>query len=215
MASRTLNFAMFLSPKIVINAYYKGLFPMADSINDPYIFWVNPVERGIIKISDFRFSHSLRKLLKKDIHVIKINHDFEKVIFYCSQNIYRKSSWINNQIIDNYIHLNQMGKVISVECYHENKLIGGLYGLILGKIFCGESMFSIENNASKLSLVYLAAYLKEGGFLYIDTQFFSQHLKQFGAKKMSRLDFLKILRENRDYKLEFPNSLNKNVLEYF
>ena len=206
---------MFLSPEIVINAYYKGLFPMADSINDPYIYWVNPNERGIIKISDFRFSKSLKKSLKKNYFEVKINQNFDQVILFCSKNINRKSSWINNQIIENYIYLNKIGRAVSVECYKKNKLIGGLYGLILGKIFCGESMFSIEKNASKVSLVYLAAYLKQGGFSYIDTQFFSQHLEQFGAKKISRLDFLKILEKNRDFEQKFPKSLNKNILEFF
>ena len=206
---------MFLSPEIVINAYYKGLFPMADSINDPYIYWVDPNERGIIKISDFRFSNSLRKSLKKNYLEVKINQNFAEVISCCSKNINRKTSWINNQIIENYIYLNKIGKAVSVESYKNNKLIGGLYGLILGKIFCGESMFSIEKNASKVSLVYLAAYLKQGGFSYIDTQFFSQHLEQFGAKKISRVNFLKILEKNRDFKQKFPKSLNKSVLEFF
>ena len=206
---------MFLSPEIVINAYYKGLFPMADSINDPYIYWVDPNERGIIKISDFRFSNSLRKSLKKNYLEVKINQNFAEVISCCSKNINRKTSWINNQIIENYIYLNKIGKAVSVESYKNNKLIGGLYGLILGKIFCGESMFSIEKNASKVSLVYLAAYLKQGGFSYIDTQFFSQHLEQFGAKKISRVNFLKILEKNRDFKQKFPKSLNNSVLEFF
>ena len=206
---------MFLSPEIVINAYYKGLFPMADSINDPYIYWVDPNERGIIKISDFRFSNSLKKSLKRNYFEVKINQNFDQVISFCSKNINRKSSWINNQIIENYIYLHKRGRAVSVECYKNNKLIGGLYGLILGKIFCGESMFSIEKNASKVSLVYLAAYLKQGGFSYIDTQFFSQHLEQFGAKKISRLEFLKILKKNRDFKQKFPKLLNKNILEFF
>ena len=94
-------------------------------------------------------------------------------------------------------------------------MIGGLYGLIIGRIFCGESMFSIKKNASKISMVYLAAYLKEGGFKYIDTQFYSEHLKQFGTKKIEKQRYLEILSLHGKTDTVFPEKIKKNVLEYF
>ena len=206
---------MFLSPKIVLNAYYKGIFPMADSIDDPYIYWVDPKERWIIFLDHFRFSASLKKFVKKNLYTVKVNKNFHKVIKFCSNNSKRETSWINKQIIENYIHLHEIGKAKSIECYLENNLVGGLYGIIMGKFFCGESMFSIKKNSSKVALVYLAAYLKQGGFKFIDTQFFSNHLKQFGTIKVSRERFLKILEKNRDDNLSFPKKLSKNVLDYF
>ena len=206
---------MFLSPKIVLNAYYKGIFPMSDSIDDPYIYWVDPKERGIIFLDHFRFSASLKKFVKKNLYTVKVNKNFHKVIKFCSNNSKRETSWINKQIIENYIHLHKIGKAKSIECYLENNLVGGLYGIIMGKFFCGESMFSIKKNSSKVALVYLAAYLKQGGFKFIDTQFFSNHLEQFGTIKVSRERFLKILEKNRDDNLSFPKKLSKNVLDYF
>jgi leucyl/phenylalanyl-tRNA--protein transferase len=206
---------MFLSPEIVINAYYKGIFPMADSVDDPFVYWVDPPERGIIELNKFRFSASLKKFIKRKIYTVKVDNNFEKVIEYCSRNLNRESSWINKQIMENYISLNEIGKAKSVECYSKNKLVGGLYGVLMGNFFCGESMFSLQKNSSKVALVYLAAYLKEGGFKYIDTQFFTEHLKQFGTVKVTREFFLRILKKNRDMKINFPKRLTKDILSYF
>ena len=131
------------------------------------------------------------------------------------RNLNRKSTWINNQIIENYIKLFKIGVAKSIECFENGKLIGGLYGLIIGKIFCGESMFSIKKNSSKISMVYLAAYLKEGGFKYIDTQFYSEHLKQFGTKKIEKKQYLEILSQHGKEQVVFPKEIKKGVLEYF
>ncbi len=206
---------MFLSPGIIIKAYRKGLFPMSESYYDPYIHWVDPIERGVIDLHKFRLSKSLRKILKKKEFSIKVNKKFEKVINLCAKNQYRENTWINNQIIDNYIKLFEKGIAKSVECYHQEKLVGGLYGIILGKIFCGESMFSLKENASKISMVYLAAYLKQGGFQIIDTQFYSEHLKQFGTRKIYKDEYTTILRENTSKNLVFPEKLEKEIIEYF
>ncbi|MAI59387.1 MAG: hypothetical protein CMM92_00005 [Rickettsiales bacterium] len=108
-----------------------------------------------------------------------------------------------------------MGIAKSIECFENDKLIGGLYGLIVGKIFCGESMFSIKKNSSKISMVYLAAFLKEGGFKYIDTQFYSEHLKQFGTKKIEKKKYLEILSQHGKEQVVFPEEIKKGVLEYF
>jgi len=206
---------MFLSPEIIIEAYSKGIFPMSDSYNDPFIYWVDPKIRGIINLKEFKVSKSLRKILKKNNYEIKINKNFEKVINLCAKNPSRNNTWINNQIIINYIKLHKIGKANSVECYYDNQLVGGLYGILLGKIFCGESMFSIEKNASKISMAYLAAHLIEGGFEFIDTQFYSEHLKQFGTKKIIKSEYLKLLSVNKNKPKNFPLDISQNILEYF
>ena len=206
---------MFLSPTIIIKGYNKGIFPMADSFNDPFVFWVEPKERGIIKIEEFKINRSLKKELKKQKCTIKVNENFEKIIKLCAKNSSRKSTWINNQIIESYIQLFKIGIAKSIECFENDKLIGGLYGIIVGKIFCGESMFSLKKNSSKIALAYLAAYLKEGGFKYIDTQFYSEHLKQFGTKKIKKEKYLNILARYGKNNADFPKKIKKNVLEYF
>jgi len=206
---------MFLSPEIILEGYNKGLFPMADSFNDPFVYWVDPKERGIIKLNEFKVSRSLKKELKKNNFNIKVNKNFEKTINLCAKNLNRKSTWINNQIIESYIQLFKIGIAKSIECFENDKLIGGLYGIIVGKIFCGESMFSLKKNSSKIALAYLAAYLKEGGFKYIDTQFYSEHLKQFGTKKIKKEKYLNILAKYGKNNADFPKKIKKNVLEYF
>ena len=206
---------MFLSPEIIIEAYSKGIFPMSDSQNDPFVYWVDPKIRGIINLKEFKVSKSLRKVLKKKNYKVKINKNFEKVINLCAKNPLRNNTWINNQIIINYIKLHKIGKANSVECYYNNELVGGLYGILLGNIFCGESMFSIQKNASKISMAYLAAHLIEGGFEFIDTQFYSEHLKQFGTKKIMKSEYLKLLSRNRNKPKIFPLNISQNILEYF
>ncbi|MFL2661596.1 MAG: leucyl/phenylalanyl-tRNA--protein transferase [Alphaproteobacteria bacterium] len=207
---------MFLSTHLVLKAYERGLFPMSDSNNDPYIYWVEPKERGIIDLQEFKVPKSLKKIIKKNNYEIKINSRFEDVIKLCAKNRYRNTSWINNQIIENYTKLNKLGFAKSVEYYFNKKLVGGLYGIILGKIFCGESMFSLVPNASKISLVYLAVLLKENGFKFIDTQFYSDHLKQFGTKKISKKDYQNILKKNFKKKnIIFRDSLKKILKSYF
>lgn len=207
---------MFLSTDLVLKAYEKGLFPMSDSNYDPYIYWVEPKERGVIDLKEFKVTKSLKKVIKQNKYNIKINTCFQEVIKLCSKNKFRKSSWINKQIIENYIELHKLGFAKSIECFKEEKLVGGLYGIIIGKIFCGESMFSLEKNASKVALVYLAALLKQNDCKFIDTQFYSEHLKQFGTKKITKLEYQKILQQNKDSKMvSFQKKLNKLPFNYF
>ena len=206
---------MFLSPEILLKAYAKGIFPMSDSLDDPFVYWVDPQIRGIIELNEFKITKSLKKTLKKKNYVIKINTNFERVIKLCAKNVNREKTWINKQIISNYIKLFKIGKAKSVECYFNNKLAGGLYGITIGNIFCGESMFSIEKDASKISLAYLAAHLIEGGFEFIDTQFYSSHLKQFGTKQIIRNDFHQLLLKNKKEIREFPEKISKDILKFF
>ena len=207
---------MFLSKDIVLQAYKKGLFPMSDSHKDPYIFWVNPEQRGIIHLNNFKISKSLKKLIRKYNYSIKLNENFSDVIKLCAKNKYRNSTWINNQIIDSYTKLSSSGKAISIEYFEEEIMLGGLYGVILGEIFCGESMFSLKNNASKICIAYLAAHLIDSGFKIIDTQFYSDHLSQFGTIKIPQREYLNILNENNlKNDLLINKNLKKNILEYF
>ena len=207
---------MFLSKDIVLQAYKKGLFPMSDSHEDPYIFWVNPEQRGIIHLNNFKISKSLKKFIKKLSFSIKINENFSDVIKLCAKNKYRNSTWINKQIIDSYTKLSITGIAISIEYFEEGRMLGGLYGVILGEIFCGESMFSLKKNASKICIAYLAAHLIDSGFKIIDTQFYSDHLSQFGTIKISQEKYLNILNENNLKKdLTINKNLKKNILEYF
>ena len=207
---------MFLSKDIVLQAYKKGLFPMSDSHEDPYIFWVNPEQRGIIHLNNFKISKSLTKFIQKFSFSIKINENLSDVIKLCAKNKYRNSTWINKQIIDSYTKLSITGKAISIEYFEEGRMLGGLYGVILGEIFCGESMFSLKKNASKICIAYLAAHLIDSGFKIIDTQFYSDHLSQFGTIKISQEKYLNILNENNLKKdLTINKNLKKNILEYF
>ena len=207
---------MFLTPLSLIEGYKQGIFPMAESKDDPNIFWVSPEIRGIINLKYFIIPKSLKKIIKKGNFKIKINHDFLNIINCCAEiNYKRKDTWINKIIIDSYTELHKLKLATSVECYHEEKLVGGLYGVHLGKFFFGESMFCRESNASKIALVYLAAHLKKGGFETIDTQYFTKHLKQFGAIQIRQEEYLRLLKKNTVRNLAFPEKLSMNVLDYF
>ena len=163
-----------------------------------------------------KISKSLKKFIRKYDYSIKLNENFSDVIKLCARNKYRNSTWINNQIIDSYTKLSNTGKAISIEYFEEKKMLGGLYGVILGEIFCGESMFSLKKNASKICIAYLAAHLIDSGFKIIDTQFYSDHLSQFGTIEIPQEEYLNILNENNlKDDLSINKNLKKNILEYF
>ena len=207
---------MFINKSSIIDGYKKGIFPMSESRNDPFVFWVSPELRGIIKLDEFNISRSLKKFINKKKFSISINDNFKEVIEKCAlPNKKRETTWINKQIIDSYVQLYEDGLASSIECYDDDTLVGGLYGVHIGKLFFGESMFSIKTNASKVSLVYLAAHLKQGGYSIIDTQFLTNHLKQFGGIEIKKKEYLELLNENINYKRNIPKKLKKNVLEYF
>ena len=166
----------------LINFYKKGYFPMADNQESDEIKFYKPHLRFIIPISDFHCPKKLFNDFKKTNYIFKINYNFSQVINFCKK-IKRKdkNTWINKIIINTYEKLHNIGKCHSVECYEEEKLIGGLYGVHLGSCFFGESMFSIKTNTSKFCLLYLLAILKKNNFSLLDSQFFNPHLVQFGA----------------------------------
>ena len=182
--------------KNVLDAYRHGLFPMSEDQNSSDIFWVKPKIRGVIDPYKVSLRKKLKRLLNKNPYSIKVNTDFIGVIEGCARATKnRENTWINPSIRDVYIELHYKGYAHSIECYSNNELIGGLYGVAIGGVFFGESMFSKLPNASKIALVHLIERLKVGKFAILDTQFITEHLKTFGAYEINQADFLVILKK--------------------
>ena len=196
-----------LTPELLIRAYASGIFPMSESRNDPNIYWVEPEMRGILPLNRFHVSKSLKKIIRKKKFDIFCDREFEKVLDECAQpSEGRNITWINKKIRDSVIKLYEMGFAHSVECWHDNKLVGGLYGISLGAVFFGESMFSKETNASKVALVHLIARMRLGGFKLLDTQFTTNHLSQFGVIEIPSKQYLELLDEALQYQGLFRSS---------
>lgn len=193
-----------ISPEIVLRAYAAGVFPMAESADDPTLHWVEPDERGVIPLDAFHIPHSLRKLVRRHLFDIRVDTDFAAVIAGCAEpTADRPSTWINAPIFSLYNELHRMGYAHSVEAWADGKLVGGLYGLELGAAFFGESMYSRQANASKVAMVHLVARLRYGGFQLLDAQFMNNHLVQFGTMPMSRAQYKKRLRHALDHTADF------------
>lgn len=172
-----------ISTDELIKAYTLGYFPMARSREEDAVVWVLPDERGIILLDEVRTPRRLKKLLKTEPFEVRLNTAFPDVMTACADATpARPDTWINDAIIEAYTELHYQGFAHSVECWRDDELVGGLYGLTLGAAFCGESMFSRETSASKIAMLYLIARLKIGGFHFIDAQFYNEHLVQFGLK---------------------------------
>lgn len=179
-----------ITPDLLLQAYASGIFPMSEGREDEELFWVEPDERGIIPFKNFHASSSLRKTLRKEKFLVTINRAFSEVMEGCAEpGQGRESTWISNRIQDLYCDLNSRGFAHSIECWNGDKLVGGLYGVCLPGAFFGESMFSRERDASKVALVYLIARLIKGGFVLLDTQFVTDHLKKFGAVAIEREEY--------------------------
>ncbi|SCW99743.1 Leucyl/phenylalanyl-tRNA-protein transferase [Agrobacterium sp. DSM 25558] len=179
---------------ILLRAYSIGLFPMADSADDPELFWVEPEMRGIIPLDDFHVSKSLAKAIRKHPFDIRFDTDFEGVMAGCAAEAPdRPSTWINQTIRKLYVELHEIGQAHSVEAWDGDELVGGLYGVSLGSAFFGESMFSRRTNASKICLVHLVEHLRAKGFTLLDTQFTTEHLKTFGAIDVPKVEYAKML----------------------
>jgi leucyl/phenylalanyl-tRNA---protein transferase len=179
---------------LLLKAYASGVFPMAESAADPEVFWVRPETRGIIPLDGFHVPKSLAKTIRRNLFDIRFDHDFAAIIDACAEERdERKSTWINRPIREAYIQLFERGNCHSVEAWREGRLVGGLYGVTLGKVFFGESMFSRETDASKVCLVHLVERLRARGFELLDTQFTTSHLKRFGAVDVARRRYEKML----------------------
>ncbi|MBO3759888.1 leucyl/phenylalanyl-tRNA--protein transferase [Ciceribacter sp. L1K22] len=185
-----------ITPELLLRAYSIGLFPMADSAEDPELFWVEPEMRGIIPLDDFHVSKSLAKAVRQRPFDIRFDTAFNLVVAKCAESAPdRPSTWINATIRDLYSALHHLGHAHSVEAWEGEELVGGLYGVSLGSAFFGESMFSRRTNASKICLVHLVERLVERGFTLLDTQFTTDHLKTFGAVDIPKNAYQKLLDE--------------------
>lgn len=179
---------------LLLRAYATGVFPMSESADDPEVFWVQPEMRGIIPLNGFHVPKSLAKLVRQRRFDIRFDTDFEAVITACAEaRDIRPSTWINQPIREAYGELFARGHCHTVEAWREGKLVGGLYGVSLGRTFFGESMFSRDTDASKVCLVHLVERLRARGFQLLDTQFTTEHLKRFGAIDVPRKQYERLL----------------------
>lgn len=189
----------------VLLSYRHGLFPMAEARDDPDFFWVDPELRGQLPILDLHIPKRLERTVRTSPYRITINTAFEHVIDLCAESARgREETWINRPIRNAFVELHRLGQAHSVEVWDEGQqLIGGLYGLALGQIFCGESMFSRARDASKIALVHLCARLYAGGFKVLDTQFVNDHLTQFGVYEVTGDGYRDLLSRYMDGTADF------------
>jgi leucyl/phenylalanyl-tRNA--protein transferase len=183
-----------ITPEVVLKAYACGIFPMAESADDPGLYWVEPEHRGIIPLDGLAISSRLARTVRSGRFDIRIDHDFDAVIDACAAPAEgRGTTWINGRIRSLYGALFRAGHCHTVEAWRDGRLVGGLYGVSLGAAFFGESMFHRESDASKVALVHLVARLIADGFRLLDTQFVTEHLRSLGAVEMPRARYQKRL----------------------
>ncbi len=185
-----------LSPERLLLAYYSGIFPWFDP-KEP-IFWWSPNPRMVLFFDELVVSKSMRNILNRNIFKVTFNKNFREVILNC-QKIKRNGqsgTWITNEMIEAYCRLNELGKAKSVEVWQDEVLVGGLYGIDLGTVFCGESMFSKVPNASKVAFITLVNQLKETNYKLLDCQVYNNHLESLGCREIERDEFMKILKAN-------------------
>jgi leucyl/phenylalanyl-tRNA---protein transferase len=188
----------------LIACYKRGVFPMAEARDDPRVFLIDPEKRGVLPLDRFHVPRRLARTVRRGVFDIRIDTAFEAVIEACAASAPdRPETWINAEIQHLYRELFVRGLAHTVECWREDRLVGGLYGVSLGGAFFGESMFSLERDASKVALVHLVARLRVGGYRLLDAQFMTEHLSQFGAEEIERTDYrrqlLKALVEPADF----------------
>ena len=172
-----------LTPENLLRAYAAGIFPMAENRNDPKIHWVDPRYRGIFPLDNFHISRSLSRVIRKETYTIRTNCNFLAVVDCCAD---RPETWINESIRALYVNLHKMGFAHSLEVWHDEELVGGVYGVSIGAAFFGESMFSRVPSGSKIALAYLIDRLNAGGYTLFDTQFLTPHLQSLGAVEIPR-----------------------------
>jgi leucyl/phenylalanyl-tRNA--protein transferase len=183
-----------ITPEVLLRAYACGIFPMAESADDPTLFWVEPEMRGVIPLEGFRISSRLARTVRSDVFTVTVNRAFKAVIAGCAApQAGREDTWINTRIRELYTGLHNIGHGHSVEVWQDGDLVGGLYGVSLGRAFFGESMFHHIRDASKVALVHLAARLIAGSFELLDTQYVTEHLKTFGAIEIPRRRYTALL----------------------
>ncbi|MEP2641416.1 leucyl/phenylalanyl-tRNA--protein transferase [Roseobacter sp.] len=191
---------MRLTPDVLMQGYATGIFPMAEHRDDSEIFWVDPQRRGVMPLDGFHASRSLRRAMRSSRFDIKVNTDFQGVVTGCAD---RADTWINAEINELYLALHTSGKAHSLEVWEDETLVGGVYGVVLGAAFFGESMFSRRTNASKIALACLVDRLVDGGFKLFDTQFLTDHLASLGALEVSRATYHRALNVAQDMTADF------------
>ena len=185
-----------ITPEVLLKAYACGIFPMAESAEDTGLYWIEPERRGIIPLDGFHCPRRLARTVRRGVFEIRVDTDFEGVIEGCAAPAAgRRKTWINRRIRRLYGQLFRLGHCHTVEAWRDGRLVGGLYGVRLGRAFFGESMFAIERDASKVALVHLVARLRRGGFTLLDTQFVTEHLARFGAVEIGRKEYQQRLAE--------------------
>ena len=183
-----------LSPERLLLAYQNGIFPWFDA-EEPILWW-SPSKRMVVAPSLYKVSKSIRNLLNQNLFEITFNQDFRAVITNCQQSKRKDQhgTWISDDLIESYVKLHEMNLAQSVEVWQNEELVGGLYGVDLGTIFCGESMFSKVSNASKIAFISLVNYLRENDYKLLDCQVHNDHLEKLGAFEISREVFMRVLK---------------------
>ena len=184
-----------IDPDLLLSAYRAGIFPMADAHDDPEVFWVEPRMRAILPLDGFRLSASLARTLRRERFSVTCNAAFEATIEACAESRPgRSETWISGRIAASYRELHRLGWAHSIECWQNEVLVGGLYGVGFDRVFCGESMFSTRRDASKVALAWLVAALRRGGGALLDCQFMTAHLASLGAVEIDQAEYLSRLR---------------------
>jgi len=183
-----------LTPDMLLRAYAYGIFPMAEGRSDPAVHWIEPEQRGIIPLDNFHVPKRLRRTVRQGVYDVRCDSNFAAVIRGCALSVPgRKDTWINRSIENLHTRLHELGFAHSIETWKDEVLVGGLYGLALGRAFFGESMVSRARDASKVALAWLVARLRVGGFTLLDCQFQTDHLASLGAVEISRARYLGLL----------------------
>lgn len=217
MAGYKDDIIMEITPQVLLKAYACGLFPMAESADDPGLFWLEPERRGILPPESFHLPKRLRRTIRNDVFEIRVSTDFQGVIDGCSEPMPgRQKTWINSEIRRLYGELFDMGYCHTVEAWSDGALVGGLYGVSLNGAFFGESMFTFKSDASKVCLAHLVARLAAGGYSLLDTQFVTDHLSKFGTQEIPQADYNKRLSDALKLETDFyalsPQANGEEVL---
>jgi leucyl/phenylalanyl-tRNA--protein transferase len=217
MAGYKDDIVLEITPQVLLKAYACGLFPMAESADDPGLFWLEPERRGVLPFQEFHLPKRLRRTIRNDVFEIRVSTDFQGVIDGCAEPMPgRQKTWINREIRRLYGELFDMGYCHTVEAWQDGDLVGGLYGVSLNGAFFGESMFTFRTDASKVCLAHLVARLVAGGYSLLDTQFVTDHLSTFGTTEVSRADYNLLLADalklETDYYALSPQASGAEVL---
>jgi leucyl/phenylalanyl-tRNA--protein transferase len=203
-----------VTPDLMLRAYRAGLFPMAETRLGDRLYWLDPEQRGVLPLDSFHLPHRLLRTVLSGAFEVAADQDFAATIAACADAAPgREDTWINAEIERLFIELHRLGHAHSVECRQHGELVGGLYGVVLGGVFFGESMFSRARDASKVALAHLVVSLRLGGFRLLDTQFVTRHLTQFGAIEIPRDAYKALLAASVDVPARWVAGTDPAVLE--